>query len=97
MHENGYVHRDLKMQNIMVTRNKDGFITFKVGDFGLCKKLKEDEPETLVAGSPHIMAPELIQGGPYGLAVDIWSIGVIMYELANNKLPFTSKLDIISK
>jgi serine/threonine protein kinase len=73
MHANGIVHRDLKPENVLCTRSEAPQI--KVIDFGASKSTK-DRLQTFV-GTPSYLSPEVVQGKPYGPAVDIWAIGVI--------------------
>jgi Tol biopolymer transport system component/tRNA A-37 threonylcarbamoyl transferase component Bud32 len=96
-HEKGIVHRDLKPANIMVT--KDGRI--KVLDFGLVRDLRGfgDEEATrasagetqagLVVGTPAYMAPEQIAGGPVDHRSDIFSLGVVLHQMAAGRHPFS--------
>ena len=60
----------------------------KVTDFGFAKALEQDQKETLSLGTPLYMAPELAQRQPYDSKVDIWALGVIVYELCTLKQPF---------
>eukprot|EP00915_Cephaloidophora_sp_WS-2016_P008880 GHVH01012552.1.p1 GENE.GHVH01012552.1~~GHVH01012552.1.p1 ORF type:complete len:880 (-),score=162.05 GHVH01012552.1:121-2760(-) len=83
IHERGIVFRDLKPENILL--DEHGYI--KIIDFGCAKKLQAQRTYTML-GTPHYMAPEIILGKGYGLSVDIWSIGVTMYEMFCGTLPF---------
>jgi cGMP-dependent protein kinase len=69
------VHRDLKPENIMVDR--DGYL--HVIDFGTAKEV-ETRTYTIV-GTPHYMSPEVISGKGHNQQADLWSLGVILYEL----------------
>lgn len=61
----------------------------KLGDFGIAKILKhtQDKIKTIV-GTPYYFAPELIESKPYSFKCDIWSLGVILYEMCAKKPPF---------
>ena len=93
-HERGVVHRDLKPDNVFITRQ--GRVVAL--DFGIAKLLPEgrvgDErvaPTTrtgAVLGTPGYMAPELIQGRPTVPATDLYAVGVILYQLLGGRLPF---------
>lgn len=85
MHSKNILHRDLKCQNLFLT--KDGIL--KIGDFGISKKLETMSRlcETNV-GTPYFMAPEVCKGEPYGEKADVWAIGCILFELALLRKPF---------
>ncbi|XP_055920913.1 uncharacterized protein LOC129952383 [Eupeodes corollae] len=89
LHERGIVHRDLKMENILLDNTKE---TVKLVDFGLSNYRRGDgELLHTHCGSPEYAAPELyISGQQYGPEVDIWSLGVIFYGMLVGKLPFQS-------
>ncbi|EGG23103.1 protein serine/threonine kinase [Cavenderia fasciculata] len=78
LHSNGFVHRDLKSQNVMMTPSGD----IKLIDFGLCASLKSG-PKIRMCGSPLWMPPEQIQQTYHSFTADIWSMGVCLLELAN--------------
>ena len=78
MKDNKVIHRDLKLQNILLA--KDG--TIKIADFGLVKILKEiGESTKTFCGTASTVAPEIIEGKGCTFSADIWSLGCIFYEL----------------
>ena len=85
-HERGIIHRDIKPQNIMLLR--DG--TLKVADFGIAaleNEVYENNGQTI--GSIHYIAPEQARGNSPDARSDIYSLGVVMYEMLSGKLPYT--------
>lgn len=85
-HERGIIHRDIKPQNIMLLR--DG--TLKVADFGIAaleNEVHENDGQTI--GSIHYIAPEQARGMSPDARSDIYSLGVVMYEMLSGKLPYT--------
>ena len=75
-------HRDIKPSNIMIDEN--GYL--KMIDFGTAKVLK-DYTSTII-GTPHYIAPEILQGKGYSLSCDFWSLGICMFEIFYGKYPF---------
>jgi tetratricopeptide (TPR) repeat protein/predicted Ser/Thr protein kinase len=86
-HEQGVIHRDLKPQNIMVDAADNLYVT----DFGLAKSLEQAgvTQTGAVVGTPYYMSPEQVKGTPVDHRSDIYSAGVILYEMATGTLPFT--------
>ena len=85
-HERGIIHRDIKPQNIMLLR--DG--TLKVADFGIAaleNEVYENNGQTI--GSIHYIAPEQARGLSPDARSDIYSLGVVMYEMLSGRLPYT--------
>lgn len=82
LHEREIVYRDLKPENIVV--DEDGFP--KLIDFGTAKFLK-GRTFTII-GTPHYMAPEVVTGNGYGLCVDYWSLGIMIFEFLYGMVPF---------
>jgi len=85
VHDRKILHRDLKCQNIFLTKTN----MIKLGDFGIARVLSStrDNARTMV-GTPYYLSPEIINGRPYSFKSDIWSLGVVLYELCALKPPF---------
>jgi serine/threonine protein kinase len=94
-HAKGVIHRDLKPSNCFRVRHATGDDFIKVCDFGLARIIDEDLPDGLLAGgvllaTPEYMAPELIRGAKPDPRVDIYGVGVLLYELLTGTCPFQS-------
>lgn len=88
LHNQGISHRDLKPENILYT-SKEPNAEIKLADFGLSSKFGEDKMHSIV-GTCYYIAPEVLRR-EYGPKCDIWSLGVIMYQLLCGKTPFVGK------
>lgn len=87
-HDRKILHRDLKAQNIFLTKN--GIV--KLGDFGIAKVLSSTvEQAVTIVGTPYYLSPEIIQNNPYSFKSDIWSLGVLLYEMCALQPPFNGK------
>ena len=97
-HEAGIIHRDLKPANIFIVQRPDVPALVKVLDFGIAKvaaeTLDDDDRMTLtqvgaMLGTPRYMSPEQCHGSPLTFAADVYSLGVILYEMLSGTVPFS--------
>ena len=93
LHKNKIVHRDMKPENIMLTKD----MIVKIGDFGLSKYFKSTEVKLQTnCGSPCYSAPEVLRGNRYKpIPVDIWGVGIILYCMICVELPFEDEKEDI--
>ncbi|KRX01884.1 Protein kinase-like domain [Pseudocohnilembus persalinus] len=93
LHERSIVHRDIKLDNILRHKTQNG-VLLKIGDLGFAKELKDAQSLTTTAlGTAITKAPEIIEKKPYGLEVDLYSCGVILYQLVYGIYPFIAKTE----
>ena len=86
----GIIHRDLKLENIMMT-NKSRNAIPKIIDFGLSKILLPEQFLKESLGTVGYCSPEIILGYSYRFEVDLWSLGVILYRMICGDLPFDNE------
>ena len=88
MHKLNIIHRDIKIDNVLVA-DLQRHSTFKLGDFGSAVRLASaNDTAQLRTGTQGYMAPEMLKGASYNCAVDIYSLGALLYALLSAKLPF---------
>lgn len=101
-HSNGVAHRDLKPDNLMIVPMADGQIQVKVVDFGLAQAFHDEADLTktgAVHGTPMYMSPEQARGADVEPASDLYSLGLILYEMLSGELPFEGEasMEILMK
>ena len=97
MERNKILHRDIKLENILVKyedKERQNFIV-KLTDYGVSKQINSTTMRQTIAGTPQIMATEILEGSEYNNKCDLWSIGVIIYQLAFNEYPYEGKTEFL--
>ena len=88
VHDKNILHRDLKSQNVFLTKTN----LIKLGDFGISRVLSNSQSKAhSVVGTPYYLAPELIRESPYSFSADIWSLGILLYEICALQPPFRAQ------
>jgi serine/threonine protein kinase len=92
IHDAGYVHGDVKPDNVLVTRGSDGLDRVTIIDLGLAcehgRSPSATTEERVISGTPHYLAPELAQGAAKTVASELYAVGVVLYELLTGTTPF---------
>ncbi len=91
LYENNIIHRDLKPKNILLKNNKKDLV---LCDFGFARIKNSMQRVTTICGSPLYMAPELLEEKSYTEIVDIWAIGMILYEMIYGEHPYNNCKDM---
>ena len=96
MYENNVIHRDLKPANILIQKS-----SYKISDFGFAREIfcGMDEPAALTRyGSPLYMCPQILKGTPFSSKCDVWSLGIIAFQMLYGKTPWMgiSPVDLLN-
>lgn len=87
LHQNKIIHRDIKPENILL----DGEENIKLCDFGWCAEYDTHTVRRTICGTYEYMAPEILFHKPQTYAVDVWALGVLLFELLHNRAPITGR------
>lgn len=87
LHSMKIIHRDIKPENLLL----DGNQNIKVCDFGWCAEYDPQTTRRTICGTYEYMAPEILFHRPQSAAIDVWALGVLLYELLHNKAPVTAR------
>lgn len=87
IHSKHIIHRDLKPENILL----DEHLNAKLGDFGWAADVQNEKQRQTFCGTYEYMAPEIYEGEEYDYSVDIWALGILLYEILHGYSPFAGK------
>ena len=92
-HRAGLIHRDVKPDNVLMTKELHGLGRAKIGDFGLAKRIRGRGEKSFdgLVGTPHYMAPELFSGSQASPSTDVYALGVCLFRMLTGRLPFNGK------
>ncbi|XP_042384612.1 serine/threonine-protein kinase ATG1c-like isoform X1 [Zingiber officinale] len=93
LRDNNVIHRDLKPQNLLLSTYEENSV-LKIADFGFARSLAPRGLAETLCGSPLYMAPEVMQFQKYDAKADLWSVGIILYQLVTGRTPFTGNSQI---
>ena len=87
LHKNKIIHRDIKPENLLINNNN----ILKLCDFGWSVYLNNNNKRVTFCGTIEYMAPEIVKNESYDFSIDVWSLGVLLYELIHSHSPFVVK------
>lgn len=94
VHDHGFVHRDVKPENVFLTREADGAVHAKLLDFGIAKHLFPEDGlraitlDGVVLGTPYYMSPEQVTGESLTVQADLWALGAVLFHALSGRRPF---------
>eukprot|EP00005_Dracoamoeba_jomungandri_P011968 CAMPEP_0174276428 /NCGR_PEP_ID=MMETSP0439-20130205/60378_1 /TAXON_ID=0 /ORGANISM="Stereomyxa ramosa, Strain Chinc5" /LENGTH=582 /DNA_ID=CAMNT_0015368651 /DNA_START=819 /DNA_END=2567 /DNA_ORIENTATION=+ len=94
LHSKNIIHRDLKPQNLLLTSRDPRNAHLKIADFGFARIIAPQSVAETYCGSPLYMAPEVLRGKKYDAKADLWSVGVIFYEMLTGRPPFNVRTHV---